>query len=187
MSVNFVLEWSATLLSLAFLVGLIQRKVWAWPAGIVGSALSVALFLRIGLYAEMGLYTVYVIMGFYGWTQWSAHASSDQVDLVNLHPKIQRLAWLGLPMAALLGWSLNQLPGVSYAYFDALTTVFGLVGHLARNPPYPHRFSLLDSVEYCLRRALWHEGTLGLRSLDGHIFYHERDRIYTMARINQLF
>lgn len=126
MSVNFVLEWSATLLSLAFLVGLIQRKVWAWPAGIVGSALSVALFLRIGLYAEMGLYTVYVIMGFYGWTQWSAHTSSDQVDLVNLHPKIQRLAWLGLPMVALLGWSLNQLPGVSYAYFDALTTVFGL-------------------------------------------------------------
>ena len=126
MSVNFVLEWSATLFSLAFLVGLIQRKVWAWPAGIVGSALSVALFLRIGLYAEMGLYTVYVIMGFYGWAQWSAHASSDQVDLVNLHPKIQRLAWLGLPMAALLGWSLNQLPGVSYAYFDALTTVFGL-------------------------------------------------------------
>lgn len=126
MSVNFVLEWSATLLSLAFLVGLIQRKVWAWPAGIVGSALSVALFLRIGLYAEMGLYTVYVIMGFYGWAQWSAHASSDQVDLVNLHPKTQRLAWLGLPMAALLGWSLNQLPGVSYAYVDALTTVFGL-------------------------------------------------------------
>jgi nicotinamide mononucleotide transporter len=126
MSVNFVLEWSATLLSLTFLVGLIQRKVWAWPAGIVGSALSVALFLRIGLYAEMGLYTVYVIMGFYGWNQWSAHASSDQVDLVNLHPKTQRLAWLGLPIAALLGWSLNQLSGVSYAYFDALTTVFGL-------------------------------------------------------------
>jgi nicotinamide mononucleotide transporter len=74
----------------------------------------------------MGLYIVYVIMGFYGWTQWTTHASSDQVDLVNLHPKIQRLAWLGLPIAALLGWSLNQLPGVSYAYFDALTTVFGL-------------------------------------------------------------
>ncbi|MGB1151325.1 MAG: nicotinamide mononucleotide transporter family protein, partial [Schleiferiaceae bacterium] len=68
----------------------------------------------------------YVIMGFYGWAQWSAHASSDQVDLVNLHPKTQRLAYLGLPMAAFLGWSLNQLPGVSYAYFDALTTVFGL-------------------------------------------------------------
>ena len=73
MSVNFVLEWSATLLSLAFLVALIQRKVWAWPVGIVGSALSVALFLRLGLYAEMGLYTVYVVMGFYGWNQWTAH------------------------------------------------------------------------------------------------------------------
>ncbi len=126
MSVNFVLEWSATLLSLAFLVGLIQRKVWAWPAGIVSSALSVALFLRIGLFAEMGLYTVYVVMGFYGWTHWTTHAEENQVYLVDLPAKIQRFAWLGLPVAALLGWSLNKLPGVSYAYFDALTTVFGL-------------------------------------------------------------
>ena len=126
MSVNFVLEWSATLLSLAFLVGLIQRKIWAWPTGIVGSALSVALFLRAGLYAEMGLYTVYVVMGFYGWIQWSTHAGENQVSLVNLAARTQRLAWLGLPIAALLGWSLNKLPGVNYAYFDALTTVFGL-------------------------------------------------------------
>ena len=126
MSVNFVLEWGATLLSLAFLVALIQRKVWAWPAGIVGSALSVALFLRSGLYAEMGLYTVYVVMGFYGWNQWTAHAKENRVSLVDLPAKTQRLAWLGLPVAALLGWSLNKLPGVSDAYFDALTTVFGL-------------------------------------------------------------
>jgi len=126
MSVNFVLEWSATLLSLAFLVGLIQRKVWAWPAGIVGSALSVALFLRIGLYAEMVLYVVYVIMGFYGWTQWSAHASSDQVDLVNLHPKTQLLALIGIPITLIMGYFLSGIPNVSYPYFDALTTVFGL-------------------------------------------------------------
>ena len=126
MSVNFVLEWSATLLSLAFLVGLIQRKVWAWPAGIVGSALSVALFLRIGLYAEMVLYVVYVIMGFYGWTQWSAHASSDQVDLVNLHPKTQLLALIGIPITLIMGYFSSGIPNVSYPYFDALTTVFGL-------------------------------------------------------------
>ena len=126
MSINFVLEWSATLLSLAFLVALIQRKVWAWPVGIVGSALSVALFLRSGLYAEMGLYTVYVVMGFYGWNQWTAHVKENQVSLVDLPAKTQRIAWLGFPAAALLGWSLNKLPGVSYAYFDALTTVFGL-------------------------------------------------------------
>ncbi|MGD2003530.1 MAG: nicotinamide riboside transporter PnuC [Flavobacteriales bacterium] len=126
MSVNFVLEWSATLLSLAFLIGLIQRKVWAWPAGIVASVLSVALFLRIGLYAEMGLYIVYVIMGFYGWTQWSAHASSDQVDLVNLHPKIQLLALIGIPITLIMGYFSSGIPNVSYPYFDALTTVFGL-------------------------------------------------------------
>jgi len=126
MSIDLILEFYATLFSLAFLVGLIQRKVWAWPAGIVGSSLSVVLFLRAGLYSEMGLYTVYVIMGFYGGFQWRANARKDKVSLTELPAKIQRLALLGLPLAGALGWMLNQIPGVSYAYFDALTTVFGL-------------------------------------------------------------
>ena len=70
MSLDFILEWSATLLSLIFLIGIIQRKVWAWPVGTLSSALSVVLFFRIGLYAETGLYIFYVVMGFYGWSQW---------------------------------------------------------------------------------------------------------------------
>ena len=126
MSVNFVLEWSATLLSLAFLLGLIQRKVWAWPAGIVGSAFSIALFLRIGLYAEMGLYTVYVVMGFYGWAQWNTHAKDNQVSLVDLPSKTQLLALIGIPITLIMGYFLSGIPNVSYPYFDALTTVFGL-------------------------------------------------------------
>jgi nicotinamide mononucleotide transporter len=126
MSLNFILEWSATALSVIFLLGLIQRKTWAWPAGIVSSMLSVALFYRIGLYAESGLYVVYVIMGFYGWSNWHSNATGDTIQLVDLPSKIQRYAWLGIPTALLLGYTLNSLPKVSYAYFDAFTTVFGL-------------------------------------------------------------
>ena len=126
MSANFLLEWSATALSLGFLLGLILRKTWSWPAGIVSSALSVVLFYRVGLYAETGLYVVYVFMGIYGWNHWRKHAVGDEVALVDLPQKIQGLALLGFPVALLLGKFLNTLPNVSYAYFDALTTVFGL-------------------------------------------------------------
>ncbi|MDA0741659.1 MAG: nicotinamide mononucleotide transporter, partial [Bacteroidetes bacterium] len=72
MHIDVFLEWSATLLGLLFIYGLIERKVWAWPFGTLSAALSVALFLRAGLYAESGLYFVYVLMGFYGWRQWYA-------------------------------------------------------------------------------------------------------------------
>ncbi|MCH9810043.1 MAG: nicotinamide riboside transporter PnuC [Bacteroidetes bacterium] len=126
MSLDFILEWSATLLSLIFLIGIIQRKVWAWPAGTLSSALSVVLFFRIGLYAETGLYIFYVVMGFYGWSQWRKNTSEAKVALVDISLKTQLLALLGIPLAMILGYGLNALPGVSFAYFDAFTTVFGL-------------------------------------------------------------
>jgi len=126
MHMDILLEWSATLLGLLFIYGLIERKIWASSFGTLSAALSVALFLRAGLYAESGLYFVYVLMGFYGWRQWYAGSSSEGIELISLPPKLQFLALLGIPIALLLGYALNTLPGVSYAYFDAFTTVFGL-------------------------------------------------------------
>lgn len=120
------MEWSATLLSIVFLMGVINRRVWAWPAGALSSGLSVVLFYRFGLYAETGLYVIYTVMGCYGWWSWRQVAREEQVALVQLPLSTQALAFLGIPIAIALGYGLNQLPGVSYAYFDSFTTVFGL-------------------------------------------------------------
>ncbi len=100
MSLDFVLEWSATLLSLIFLVGIIQRRVWAWPAGTLSSALSVVLFYRIGLYAETGLYVFYVVMGFYGWSQWRKNTSEATVALVDIPVKTQLFSPIGNPVSS---------------------------------------------------------------------------------------
>ena len=99
MSLDFILEWSATLLSLIFLVGIIQRKVWAWPVGTLSSALSVVLFFRIGLYAETGLYIFYVVMGFYGWSQWRKNTSEAKVALVNISLKDAAFSPIGNPLS----------------------------------------------------------------------------------------
>ena len=84
MSIDFTLEWVATILSLVFLTGIIRRKIWAWPAGTLSSILSVALFYRTGLYAESGLYFFYVILGIYGWWHWKQNAQLDTVELVTI-------------------------------------------------------------------------------------------------------
>lgn len=126
MSTDLILEWSATLLGLLFLYGLIERKVWAWPFGTISSVLSVVLFARIGLYAETGLYFVYVLMGVYGWRQWHIQSTNTSVSLVSLPKRFHYISLLGIPVALCLGFMLNTLPGVTYAYFDAFTTVFGL-------------------------------------------------------------
>jgi nicotinamide mononucleotide transporter len=131
MQPNFILELISTALGLLFLIALIQKKVWAWPVGILSSLGSVVLFYRIQLYAETGLYLIYVLMGFYGWRMWSKAASNDggldQVPLIDYPWRKQRWGVLGLPVALALGSFLQQIPGVSFGYLDALTTVYALI------------------------------------------------------------
>ena len=128
MNWNVLLEWSGAAFSLLFLFGLVARKTWAWPAGIVGSAISVLFCLRVGLYAETGLYVIYVLMGFYGWYQWHrAPSENDEIVLVDLPWRRQWPSLLGIPAALLLAFALSHLPGVSFAYADSFTSVFALI------------------------------------------------------------
>lgn len=125
---NSILEWSGAVFSLLFLFALIARKTWAWPAGIAGSAVSVVFCYRVGLYAETGLYVVYVLMGFYGWYQWRmAPSENDEVALVDVPWRAQWPALLGIPLALLLAFGLSHLPGVSFAIADSFTSVFALI------------------------------------------------------------
>ncbi len=127
MKTNAIIEWSATLLSLAFLLGIIKRKAWAWPLGTLSSVLSVFLFFRIGLYAETGLYAVYAVMGCYGWVLWNRVSTHESVALVDYPWSKQWWVLLGIPTALVLGYFINTLPGVSLAYYDAFTSVFALI------------------------------------------------------------
>ena len=127
MTIDAILEIAATLLGLGFLIGVIQRKIWSWPMGTLSSGLSVVLFYRFGLYAETGLYVLYVIMGFYGWWMWSNKGQEGEIQLVDYPWVKQWWSLLGIPAAILLGYFLNQLHGVSFAYFDAFTSTFAII------------------------------------------------------------
>ena len=65
-----LLEVVAVVLNIAYVILATRENVWCWPLGIVGSGLSIWLFIDAQLYAESVLFTYYVFMGFYGWYQW---------------------------------------------------------------------------------------------------------------------
>ena len=49
---------------------LIRQNMWTWPIGLLYAAVSVLVFFRARLYADVLLHLFYVGMNAYGWTYW---------------------------------------------------------------------------------------------------------------------
>ena len=144
MSLDFILEWSATLLSLIFLVGIIQRKVWAWPAGTLSSALSV-------VYSTVLDSTQKLDSTFFT-SQWDFTVGLNGARI--LHKRRLRLSIFredaafsptGNPLALILGYGLNALPALVLPISIRLLP-FWIMGYLAGNQTDTNCFSLLDSL-----------------------------------------
>ena len=70
MSAIPLIEILATGANLLYIVLLIREKVACWSFGIIGSLLSIYLFIDARLYSEAFLYLFYAAMGVWGWVAW---------------------------------------------------------------------------------------------------------------------
>jgi nicotinamide mononucleotide transporter len=103
-----------------------RENIWSWPTAIVNVSLYTFVFLRAGLYSDMGLQVVYLVLSIYGWYQWlrgGENRSTLQVSRAStrvwvIGGSLAVLAWLALAQYT------STLPGVSLPYLDAgLTSV----------------------------------------------------------------
>jgi len=134
---SFILETAGTVLSLAYVILLMLNKVWAWPCGILGSAIMGYTFVTAEhpLYMETVSYTVYTLMGVYGLWYWmQSHKTGKDVVQEQGRPIVE---WSLLSHAGiLLGGSLLALAigtalkstDEARPMFDSFTTVFALIG-----------------------------------------------------------
>lgn len=120
------LEWLAVGLNLAFLFLLMKEKSICWLFGILGSLLSIYLFVVAKLYSEAILYSYYVLAGFYGWYRWSRAGGSARIHVWRL--KQHGIAGsIGAGLALLLGYAMDQYTDAAQPYFDAFTTIFSFL------------------------------------------------------------
>lgn len=128
--IQLFLEISAVFFNLLFIIFLIQERRVSWIFGIVASLESVALFLILDkpLYSEALLYSVYVILGFYGYSKWGR----VEVKRIRIHE------WSWQKHLIALGIGLSTFIGLGYFvsyYFDqpempfedAFSTAFSFV------------------------------------------------------------
>lgn len=125
-----LLEWIAVAFNLAYVILLAREIVWAWPCGIIGSALVLLVVYDARLYIDSGLYVFYMVLGAYGWYLW-VFGDRDRPELPIIRtPRRQALGLLllGSLGTVVMGYLFGTYTEADIPYWDAFTTSFSLVG-----------------------------------------------------------
>jgi nicotinamide mononucleotide transporter len=86
---------------------------------------------RAGIYADMGLYVYYVIIGFYGWYHWHQGVSNSNggVNLPVIKTTLKQGCWLFLLTLAIyfiLLYILKHYTNSNIPYWDSFTTAVSI-------------------------------------------------------------
>jgi nicotinamide mononucleotide transporter len=125
------LEIIATIAGLLYIIYSVERNIMLWPYGIVSSAIFVYVCFRAGIYADMGLYVYYVIIGFYGWYHWHQGVSNSNggVNLPVIKTTLKQGCWLFLLTLAIyfiLLYILKHYTNSNIPYWDSFTTAVSI-------------------------------------------------------------
>ncbi|NNC82829.1 MAG: nicotinamide mononucleotide transporter [Flavobacteriales bacterium] len=122
-----IVEWTAVLLNITYVVLAWYQKKACWIFGGLGSALSVYYFQHdaIRLYSEAGLYLFYVFVAIYGWWVWNRPDARPIHELeIKTHLSIILAGFL---LATLLSSITSNYTDAARPFADSLSTVFGIL------------------------------------------------------------
>lgn len=123
-----MLEYCAVAFNVAYVILAAKRNIWCWPMGIIGSLLSIFLFLQVKIYAEAVLFIYYVGMGIYGWISWRKVGYNE--PFIADSWSLRRHVWVilgGYFGVLLLCWFLNEFTDAAMPLLDSFTTIFSFI------------------------------------------------------------
>ena len=125
------LEIIATITGLLYIIYSIERNILLWPYGIASSAVFVYVCFRAGIYADMGLYVYYVLIGFYGWYHWyqGTAGSKNSKDLPVKKTTLRQgmgLFIITLFIYFILLYILKNHTNSTVPYWDSFTTAVSI-------------------------------------------------------------
>jgi nicotinamide mononucleotide transporter len=123
------IEWVAAIAGAVSVYLSARQKILSWPTAIVNVSLYTFIFYKSGLYSDMGLQVVYLVLSIYGWYQW-LHGGAQRTPLRVSRASLR--AWLIAGSVALVFWLglaryTSTLSGVSLPYLDSALTTLSLV------------------------------------------------------------
>ena len=116
------------------------EDVWNFPIGIVNSAFYIVVFYRSALYADFGLFVLYVVLGLHGWYLWlyggrNLDAEDPAPTALHVERADRRDLWNSLVVVAagLPIWAFLRHVNGFAPFMDALLTVASIVAQLMLN------------------------------------------------------
>lgn len=114
------LEIAAVITGFVCVALTVRESVWSWPVGLVNSALYMAVFYGVKLYADMTLQVVYIVMGFYGWYRWAYPVEVAVLPITRTRPlELASLGLFAIATTTVWGWYLAHGTDASVPYVDA--------------------------------------------------------------------
>jgi nicotinamide mononucleotide transporter len=109
---------------------LIRQNIWTWPIGLLYALVSVAVFYRARLYADLGLHVFYVAMNAYGWYYWlrgNRPVEDEELPVTHIEPTTATVLGLIVMLATLvMAQVLASETDADLPYWDSATTTMSL-------------------------------------------------------------
>jgi len=127
-NIALLLEIAAVILGIIYVVLVAKNKISCWIFGILGSLLSIVLFVVYAkLYAEAVLYFFYVLAGIYGWVNWKNQKNETEVYQRNIKTHLVIFV-IGVALSVLLYYTMTYLfDDAEKPLIDSFTTIFSFI------------------------------------------------------------
>lgn len=111
----------------------VKLDILNFPTGIACNLFFMVVFLKAHLYGNMGLQTVFVVLGAHGWYKWARGVRGEPFRVTRV-PRREAisLVLIGIPAFGVLVWYLGRIGG-AVPLLDAFTTVLSLAAQYLLN------------------------------------------------------
>jgi nicotinamide mononucleotide transporter len=124
-----ILEWSAVGFSILGVWLMAQRRMLAWPVGLISVGLYARVFVEAKLYSDSLLQIAFATFLLYGWFNWRRQAKSDgRISIAPLPPgQRARDLGIGVLFGVALGAVMHHHTDAVLPWLDAMLAALSLV------------------------------------------------------------
>ena len=119
-----LLELTAVLFAIAYLLLAVRENILCWPAALISTFIFLFIFWQVKLYMESALQIYYIGMALYGWHLWTRSGEGETTLTISSWSLKQHLTAVVLIAAATIvsGYLLGAGTDARLPYLDSFTT-----------------------------------------------------------------